>query len=310
MLSPELVTLGSLADDGGGRRETGRLRASPSASTSRASSGTRCGVRRRGVRGADHLRGARRADRPARRRRAHAVVPRRGLRFGVRLAGYRLDRDVSCCTARVPPPTTRGSPGSDPSTIDPVRDAFERFDALVLDDGRGCSADGATPRSAGRDRPVNRCSRIHPAAGWPGRLVRPADLFPYEVRGRRRRSTGSRSPRRRWSFGPGARVGRVRGRLRRSARGPRGRACHHGCDWGQELARQGVWYFPGNRNHPAGGLHRRACPRGRAALLQDALEGDGYRFDGSDLMPDGGQPRLLGRHGRLRRRGARTTWTR
>ncbi len=56
-------------------------------------------------------------------------------------------------------------------------------------------------------------------------------------------------------------------------------------DWGEELAREGQWYFPGNRNLP---LEAYPDERGRAvaALLQEALAGDGYRFDGSDLMPE------------------------
>ena len=56
-------------------------------------------------------------------------------------------------------------------------------------------------------------------------------------------------------------------------------------DWGEELAREGRWYFPGNRNLP---LEAYTDERARAVatLLQEALEGDGFRFDGSDLMPE------------------------
>jgi DNA-binding SARP family transcriptional activator/ABC-type glycerol-3-phosphate transport system substrate-binding protein len=55
-------------------------------------------------------------------------------------------------------------------------------------------------------------------------------------------------------------------------------------DWGEELAGQSAWHFPGHRNLPLEAYTDEQA-RAVAALLQDALDGDGYRFDGSDLMP-------------------------
>jgi DNA-binding SARP family transcriptional activator/ABC-type glycerol-3-phosphate transport system substrate-binding protein len=165
-----------------------------------------------------------------------------------------------------------------------VRDAFERFDALVLDGSRlfGGRRVAATLRFDVAPQPLFE----DPPGCWlfAGSSFSP-DVFPHEVR------IGEEVD---WFPFPDAGAGRSdlvlgsgefavafadRPEVREVVR------ALTAADWGQELARQGVWYFPGNRTIP---LEAYADERARAAatLLQQALEGDGYRFDGSDLMPD------------------------
>jgi hypothetical protein len=171
--------------------------------------------------------------------------------------------------------------GDVPFDAEPIRRAFARFDELVLADGRlyrgrnlaAITPAAITPSPLFDDPPgcwlARGASFDPPNFPYGAAVGTDVDWFPVPSDGAGEVVLGA---------GEYAVAFADRPEVREVIR------AFTGTTWGQQLAGQGVWYFPPNRAFPLD-AYADIGARAVAQQLYAALETDGFRYDGSDLMP-------------------------